>query len=78
MGDQPFGKCDYCRRERPLTIKYYTYDLKCDCHNGDHSERIEHCDECVPQPPPRIRVVYEAQNVKLKVKHHIVLPITES
>ena len=68
MADRPFGKCDYCRKEKPLNIKYYQYDLKCDCHNGNHSERIEHCDECVPKPPSRIRVVFDASNVKLLEK----------
>jgi len=51
MGDQEFGKCPYCKEEKPLNRKYYRYDIKCECHSPQHFEIVWHCNNCTPHEP---------------------------
>lgn len=53
-GDSEIGTCDICKKEKPLSRKYYKYDIVCDCCNGDndkHFDYVSHCNTCLPKPP---------------------------
>ncbi len=58
-GSVPYGKCDICGKEDILHIKYYRYDLDCECCGGAakdyHFERLEYCENCKPKAPHIIR-----------------------
>jgi len=60
-----YGTCDICGKDRPLSRKYYKYDIKCDCCNDkddDHFEIVRHCNKCEPKPPRTIKVVFALKN----------------
>lgn len=61
-GDMESGKCSCCGNLAIVNRKYYHYDIKCDCCNGDeHFEIIYYCENCEPRPPSRVHIVLEMQ-----------------
>ena len=58
MGDIEYGPCDICKKNTPLTRKYYRYDLKCNCCNraeDNHFEIVRFCANCQPKPPLTVK-----------------------
>jgi len=46
-------------KDTQLNRKYYKYDIKCNCCNGEfdnHFEIIKYCNNCEPKPPEKISV----------------------
>ena len=57
------GYCDICHMEKPLSRKYYYYDIDCECCNGNtHFEIVRHCKDCTPIPPRKITVYIQPMN----------------
>lgn len=57
MGEMNIGTCQVCGKENvPLNRKYYHYGIKCECCSPEHFEMVEHCKDCIPKPPKKIKV----------------------
>ena len=52
----PWGNCRYCGDKGPLRITYFSFPIKCNCCSSNHSERIEHCNECEAKMPTQTRL----------------------
>lgn len=64
MSEQMSGGCDCCGKQNMiLTRKYFHYDVKCDCCGGAaknyHFEIVDHCSDCTPRAPSRIRITLD-------------------
>jgi hypothetical protein len=69
-GNVEIGKCDCCGKDGTLSRKYYYYDVKCECCNGDtHFEIIKHCASCIPRPPENIKIVLEGYESFIQEEH---------
>lgn len=64
MGEIEFGKCPYCRQEKPLQRKYFYYDINCECHSPQHFEIVWHCKDCIPQEPKETKITIKTENLK--------------
>ena len=62
-GDMMFGKCDCCGKDKPLHRTYFYYPIKCQCHNNQHAESIDHCADCVPKKPEETKVWLSMQQI---------------
>lgn len=60
MGETENGNCDICSLQNvAVNRKYYNYDVKCECCNGendDHFEIIYYCNNCESKPPQTIKL----------------------
>ncbi len=60
MGDIEVSICSICKQEKPVSRKYYDYNITCECCNGkndNHFEIVWYCSECKPIPPRSISAV---------------------
>jgi len=63
-GEVELGRCSICGKDRPVSRKYYYYDIKCECCNGkddDHFEIVWHCNLCKPVPPEIVSLVIKSK-----------------
>jgi len=64
MGELPYGLCDYCKREGPLRITYFSFPIKCNCCSPNHSIRIEHCDKCEAVMPAQTQLWVDTKKLQ--------------
>jgi hypothetical protein len=60
-----FGVCGVCGKDNYLIRTYFTYDIKCECHSGNHFEIISHCNTCIPVDPKTTIMTIKTENLKL-------------
>lgn len=63
MGDMPWGRCKYCKKEGPLIITYFKFPILCNCCGPTHFEKIEHCSECEPVMPTSTTIWIETSKL---------------
>jgi len=64
---QEVGECSVCRRDSVIMRKYYYYDVKCDCCNGDsHFVIVRHCGDCAPKAPTKIQIILNVNAIEGK------------
>ena len=51
MGDVEYGKCQYCKTDRPLYRTYFDFPIACECCGPTHHEMVKHCGNCKPKMP---------------------------
>lgn len=62
------GTCEICG-EKMVYLKrtYFKFDgIKCECHSPCHFELVNHCHQCVPKPPNRIKIEFLVDSSNLK------------
>lgn len=63
-GDIEVNVCSTCKKTKPVSRKYYHYDIKCECHSPDHFEIVWYCEDCQPKEPTETKVTFKTSNLK--------------
>lgn len=64
--EQEIGKCSICKKEGvALNRKYYSYDIKCECHSPSHFEVVPYCDDCTPVEPKETRIILSTGKLRI-------------
>lgn len=63
MADQEINICDTCKQVKPVSRKYYYYNIKCECHNNNHFEIVWHCKDCEPIEPVFTKIEMKTSNL---------------
>jgi len=63
-GSSEFGKCDICKKEKPLQRTYFKYSIKCECHFPEHFEIVSHCFDCVAIEPKETTITLKTSYLK--------------
>lgn len=64
MGDQMYGYCSFCKEDKILQRTYFYYDIKCECHTGNHFVIVDHCYDCKAQEPRETRVILKTRTLR--------------
>lgn len=62
-GSIEIAKCGTCKQIKPVTRKYYHYDINCDCCNTKHFEIAYHCSDCEPIEPSFTKIQIETSKL---------------
>lgn len=63
-GDIEIDKCGTCKQVKPVSRKYYYYDIKCECCNNNHFVIVKHCSDCLPVEPTHTKIELKTSNLK--------------
>jgi len=70
------GPCYYCGHIGPLNITYYNYPIVCNCCDGNHKIRIEHCNNCKTEQPIQTKIWISTEKLLDPVGENLFVKIS--